>query len=89
MKFVVQTNGKTSHDNCTRSPASPGPDAMLDPRRQAKLLTAAMAPFPTIKHSTIQKPIYILNKQKIVCTKKGEASCSLVGFENQVFRFES
>ena len=53
----MQTNGKTSHDNCIRSPASPGPDAMLDPMRQAKLLAAAMAPFPTIKHSTIQKTI--------------------------------
>ena len=85
MKFVVQTNGKTSHDNCARSPASPGPDAMLDPRIQAKLLTAAMAPFPTIKHSTIQKPFYILNKQKIVCTKKGEASCSLFALNIKFF----
>ena len=27
----MQTNGKTSHGTCIRSPASPGPDAMLDP----------------------------------------------------------
>ena len=86
----MQTNGKTSHDNCIRLPASPGPDAMLDPRRQAKMLTAARSPFPTIKHSAMQKTFYTLGKQKkTVCTNKGETSCSLVGFENQVYQLES
>ena len=60
----MQTNGKTSRGICIRSPASPGPDAMLDPRRQAKMLTAARSPFSTIRHSAMQKKFYILGKQK-------------------------
>ena len=74
----MQTNGKTSHDNCIRSPASPGPDAMLDPMRQAKLLAAAMAPFPTIKHSTIQKTFYILNNHSYYVQKRGNSDIEIL-----------
>ena len=47
----------------------PGSGRDARPKETARLLTAAMALFPTIKRSAIQKPFYILNKQNVINTK--------------------